>query len=424
MIATVLVLGTSCVGTTGRNVLTTTETKPPTTESTVPEPDCAESLSPAVQAGQLLMVMVPAAGDATELLASGSVGGLGLKGRQPADVGDAITAAIEDAPIPPFVSSDEEGGTTQRLSAALGSLPSAEEMAKGTPIEAGELMGAYAEKMKEIGFNMVFGPVADTGTGSALGSRSFGDDPEKVAEYVTSIVEAIQSAGLVAVVKHWPGIGGGTSDPHDMLSSLDPIEELRQSDLIPFRAAITAHVGGIMVSHSVVPGLTADDEPASISRTAITGELRGALDYQGLVMTDSLGMGAIVATTPQEEAAEKAISAGADIALVSGVEATEKAHARLTDAIRTARLDPAQVERSVRRVLAAKGISGPCPDIVANSVRSAERLPEGADTDGATGTGNDSGTSEGTGAGNEPDVRSDDGRGGGADATTSNQGRD
>lgn len=387
------------MGTTGHHVKETAEPTPNTTESTIPEPDCAESLPPAIQAGQMLMVMVQEATDATDLLTNGSVGGFGLKGRQPSDVGTAVAAAIGDAPIPPFVASDEEGGTTQRLSAALGTLPSADEMASGTPAEAGELMGTYAGKMKSIGFNMVFGPVADTGDGSGLGTRSFGEDPDEVSRYVTSIIDAIQSAGLIAVVKHWPGIGGGSSDPHDTLSALDPIESLRSSDLGPFRAAIGAGVGGIMVSHSIVPGLTADDEPASISKAAITGELRGALDYRGLVITDSLGMGAIIATTPQDEAAEKAIAAGADMALVSGIDATETAHVRLTEAIRARRLDPAQVERSVRRILEAKGISGPCPDIVANTTRSAERMT-GAETDGTRGDGDD-GNGDGTGTGDE-----------------------
>lgn len=395
MMTTVVVLGTACVGTTSHHVRTTEQTKPPTTESTVPEPDCADSLTPAVQAGQLLMVMVPVAQDAAELLSSGAAGGFGLKGRQPADIADGVAKATTDAPIPPFVASDEEGGTTQRLSAALGPLPSAEEMARGTPVEAGERMGEYAQKMKELGFNMIFGPVADTGSGSGLGTRSFGDDPEEVAAYVTSIIDAVQSAGLVAVVKHWPGIGGGTTDPHDALSPLDPVEDLRNADLKPFRAAMTAGVGGMMVSHSVIPGLTADDEPASLSKPAITGELRGALGYQGLVITDSLGMGAIVATTSQEEAAEKAIAAGADMALVSGTEATRAAHIRLTEAIRSGRLDPDQVKRSVTRVLAAKGISGPCPDIAANTARSVERLHAGDTTAAGDTSGDDLGADGG-----------------------------
>lgn len=378
-------MATSCVGTTGRQIRAKAEkTEQTRTESTIPEPDCAESLPTNAQVSQLLMVMVPSPQDAADLLAAGKVGGFGLKGRQPADVGSAVVEATKDTPIPPFVASDEEGGTTQRLAAALGTLPSAAEMAEGTATDAAQDMGAYAAKMKEIGFNMVFGPVADVGTGSGLGTRSFGDDADTVASYVSAIVGAIQDAGVIAVVKHWPGIGGGTADPHDSLAALDDINDLRSTDMIPFRAAIAADVGGIMVSHSVVPGLTADDEPASLSKEAISGELRGGLDYGGLVITDSLGMGAVVATTPQDEAAEMAISAGADVALMSGTDATTKAHARLTDAIRNGRIPEAQVERSVRRVLAAKGISGPCPDIVAATTMSADTSTDGTSSEDDT----------------------------------------
>lgn len=398
LLASVALVVSSCVGTSGRQVRAGVASTAPTTGSTIPEPDCAESLPTAAKAGQLLMVMVADPGDASDLLSSGSAGGFGLKGRQPADVGDAVREAVADAPIPPFVASDEEGGTTQRLSNALGSLPSAAEMSEGTPESAGSEMGTYATKMKDLGFNMVFGPVADVGSGSGLGSRSFGEDPETVASYVTAIVDAVQTAGLIAVVKHWPGIGGGSVDPHDSLASLAPIEDLRASDLVPFRAATQTGVGGVMVSHSIVPGLTSDDEPASLSKEAITGELRGALGYQGLVITDSLGMGAIAATTPQDEAAERAIAAGADIALVSGAEATSAAHARLVDAIGTGRIAQDQVERSVRRVLSAKGISGPCPDIVASTTRATDQPRNGARPDDSTEDEGDDGAAAGPGA--------------------------
>ena len=269
---------TSCVGTTGRQVRASEPTTVTTPDTTIPEPDCAESLPPAAQAGQLVMIIVADASETREALTDGSAGGLALKGRQPKDIGDKIADATKNSPIPPFVASDEEGGTVQRLAAALGTLPSAAEVAEGTPAEAGVAMGDYASKMKNIGFNMVFGPVADVGSGSGLGSRSFGDDPDAVASYVTALVKAIEDAGLIAVVKHWPGIGGGTADPHDSLSALASIDDLRSKDMIPFRAAIDAGAGGVMVSHSIVPGLTGDDEPASLSKAAITGELRGAME--------------------------------------------------------------------------------------------------------------------------------------------------
>jgi beta-N-acetylhexosaminidase len=360
-------LFTACAGTTDHEVGPSAETEdgPVATPTTLPPPDCAETLTPAAQAGQLLMSMVTAPALATEQLTNGVVGGFGLKGRQSAGVRNEIAAAVEGAPLPPFVAGDEEGGTVQRLSNALGVLPSAATFAAATPGEAAEQMGAYAEGMAGLGFNMNFGPVADVGSGSGLGSRSFGDVPSTVAQFTSAITEAQEAAGIMTIVKHWPGIGGGGLDPHDALDSLAPIEELRAGDLIPFDRAIAAGASGVMAAHAVVPGLTDDDEPVSLSRAAITGELRRRQGFDGLVITDSLGMGAVVLTTPQEEAAELAIAAGADIALVSGTEVAEIAHARLTEAIETGRLPVGRVVASVRRVLTAKGISGPCLDVVA-----------------------------------------------------------
>ena len=223
-------------------------------------------LPPAAQAGQLLMVMVTSPQLATEPLTAGTAGGFGLKGRQSADVGDQVTAAVADAPVRPFVASDEEGGTVQRLALAIDELPSAEDMAEGTPSEAGQLFAEYATSMAELGFNMNFGPVVDVGSGSDLGTRSFGDDPSTVASFTDAIITAQEGAGIASVVKHWPGIGGGSTDPHSTLDDLDPIEELRAQDLVPFQRAFAAGASGVMVAHAVVPGLTGADEPASLSR--------------------------------------------------------------------------------------------------------------------------------------------------------------
>src|SRR5690606_2902657 len=135
--------------------------------------------------------------------------------------------------------------------------------------------------MRELGFNMNFGPVADVGSGSDLGSRSFGDEPTVVAGFSDAVIGAQQAAGLISVVKHWPGIGGGSSDPHTELDDLAPIGQLRAADLVPFESAFRAGVPAVMVAHAVVPGLTAEGEPASLSRAAITDELRGREGFSG-----------------------------------------------------------------------------------------------------------------------------------------------
>ena len=272
----------------------------------------------------------------------------------------------------------------QRLRLALGEVPSAATVAKGTPEEAAQQAAEHAAGMKQLGFNMNFAPVADVGSGSGLGTRSYGSDPQQVSRFVEAVWPAMRDAGITPVVKHWPGIGGGKSDPHQRLTSLAGIDELRAKDLIPFQNAIKAGVPAVMVTHAEIPGLTQDKEPASLSSAAITGELRGTEGFDGLVITDSLGMGAIAATDTQAEAAEKAITAGADIAMVSGADVVPEVHARLVDAISSGRIPPDQVLASVRRVLAAKGIDGQCLDAVA---RYSAIAREGTTTTAATGGG-------------------------------------
>lgn len=384
----------SCAGTTNRNVevadSTTTTVDEGVTTST--PPDCAEILPPAAQAGQLLMVMVTTPHLAEEQLSSGRVGGFGLKGRQADDVGAEVAETVADAAITPFVASDEEGGTVQRLAAALGDLPSAETMAEGSPEDAAATMGTYAEAMVGLGFNMVFGPVADVGAGSDLGTRVFGDDPEAVSSYVDAIIDAQMAAGITPVVKHWPGIGSGGTDPHMALDSLDPVQDLRASDLTVFDSAIAAGVPAIMVAHAAVEGLTEPDEPTSVSRAAITGELRDRQGFDGLVITDSLGMGAIVNTTQQDVAAELAIAAGADVALLSGTDVVEAAHTRLTEAIMTGRIPAEQVAESVRRVLRLKRTDDRCLDIAATFSGLQQELAAEVDVTGGSAPATDDST--------------------------------
>ncbi len=317
------------------------------------------------RAAQMLLVMVTSPDVAKPAIASGQVGGFGLKGNQVKDVGTQIASAVDGAPLTPFVAADEEGGTVQRLRLALGELPAAATVAKGTPEDAATLASQHATAMHELGFNMNFAPVADVGSGSGLGTRSFGTDPAKVSTFVEATWHAMQKAGVIPVIKHWPGIGAGTTDPHVKLTSLAGIDTLRAKDLVPFQNAIAAKAPAIMVTHAEVPGLTPDGVPASLSKEAITGELRGTEGFKGLIITDSLGMGAIAATDTQAQAAEKAIAAGADVAMISGTDVVAAVHAQLVDALSSGRIPPEQALASVRRVLAAKGVEGQCLDAVA-----------------------------------------------------------
>jgi beta-N-acetylhexosaminidase len=415
----------ACAGTSGHQVDVRAEDEgaDASTTSTTAAPDCAQMLPVEARAAQLILAMVTSPELAQPALSAGTLGGFGLKGNQTKDVGDKIAAAVEGAPLPPLVGADEEGGTVQRLRLALGQIPAAATVAKGTPEEAAQQATEHATGMRQLGFNMNFAPVADVGSGSGLGTRSYGSDPRTVSTFVEAVWPAMQGAGVMPVVKHWPGIGGGKVDPHQRLGTLAPIDELRAEDLIPFETAIKAGVPAVMVAHAEVPGLTQDGEPASLSHAAITGELRGNEGFDGLVITDSLGMGAIVADHTQAEAAELAILAGADVAMVSGADVVPEVHARLVDAISSGRIPPDQVLASVRRVLGAKGVEGQCMDAVA---RYSAIAREAATTTAATGGGSASSvtstttkgsgsTGSGAGSGTSSTVK---GTGGSSTSTT------
>ncbi len=358
-------LSGACAGTSSQQVAEeTSTTSTASTTSTTEAPDCAATLPSAAQASQLLMVMVNDPSHAAEGLSNALIGGFGLKGEQRSDVGDAIAEVTADLPLPATVAVDEEGGPVQRLRYSAGRLPSATEMASMDPSEVETLMADHSQRMAEVGVTMDFAPVADLRNDEILEDRTFSDDPAIVATYATAVAAGISSAGVTPVVKHWPGLGGVDSDPHETLPVLAPIEEIRSRDLRAFEPLIETSPVAVMVAHVEVPGLTDRGQPASLSRSAITGELRGEEGFDGVVITDSLGMGAVVNQMTQADAAEAAIAAGADIALLSGTDVISDAHDRLTEAIEQGRIPAAQAEESVRRVLSMKGVEGECFDAI------------------------------------------------------------
>lgn len=332
-----------------------------TTTSELPPLACVGELSVEQKLGQLLMVLVSDPLDASEVLASGQAGGYALIGTQKEDVGSAIATAAAGADLPVFAAGDEEGGQVQRLRNVLGRIPAAREVGTSmTPEAAATGFGEYATKMAGLGLNMNLGPVADVGTGSGLGNRTYGDDVDTVTSFAAAVIGAEREAGIIPVVKHWPGIGSGDADPHQGASTVSDIESLRTLDLVVFDQLIAAGAPAIMVSHAAIPGLT-DDVPASLSSAAITDELRGRQGFTGVVMTDSLGMGAVAARLGNPAAARTSIVAGADIALLSGVAFVPDAIAALQKAVDDGTLSSEQLDASVTRVLRLKGVEGPCP---------------------------------------------------------------
>ena len=222
----------------------------------------------------------------------------------------------------PLISIDQEGGTVARLKEPnFTEFPDARTLAKSERAE--ELLADYAKtcakELLAVGINMNLAPVLDVSPvdlGLFMERRSLGGTPEQVARLGALVITTMQENGLAACAKHFPGLGGATLDPHEVLPVVDrSLEELRACDLPPFAAAIRAGVAGVMTSHTVYPQLD-PDQPATLSPRILGGLLRNELGYDGLVVTDDLEMGAIENEGTVADAALAAFAAGADMLLI------------------------------------------------------------------------------------------------------------
>jgi beta-N-acetylhexosaminidase len=299
--------------------------------STAPAPSCADrtlaGLSLDEQVGQVLMVGVPAADPAsgTAALSGVPVGGLFLRGRSSADaasVGAAVAQLQDGADIPLQIAVDQEGGLVQTLKGAgFDRLPSALEQGRQDPAALRSATTGWAGQLRAAGITMDLGPVADTvpaGTAAdnpPIGAfdRQFGSDPQAVAASVTTVVEALQDAGVVATAKHFPGLGRVRVNTDTDLGAADPETSPDDPFLAPFAAAVDAGVGAVMVSSATYPRLD-PDSPALFS-PAVLDLLRGQLGFDGVVMSDDVGDAEAVSQTPVAQRAVESVAAGVDVVL-------------------------------------------------------------------------------------------------------------
>lgn len=220
--------------------------------------------------------------------------------------------------LPPlFVAIDQEGGQVARLKPPFTQFP-------GNPAMTGkadavEFARVTAVELKQIGVNMDMAPVLDVASpdsGSIMAGRSFGGDPRWVAEMGLTVISQLQDRGIMAVAKHFPGIGRTILDSHLALPDLDiDLRSLTESDLIPFKTAMAGHVAGIMLSHIRYQGID-PVWPASLSPAVTIDLLRKSLGYEGVVMTDDLDMGAIKPAYDIATAMGQMLRADVDIALI------------------------------------------------------------------------------------------------------------
>jgi len=258
---------------------------------------------------------------AIEHAAEEGVGGVVLFGPSASNLVATLAKARAVAPKgnPSLIASDEEGGQVQRLSSLIYPMPSAEAMGHWSPAKIRATARNYALRMKALGVTVALSPDADIavpGYYIATAHRSFSDDPQQVAVDANAWNDGLSAAGVLGVIKHWPG-HGQANDTHKAGSIVPPWSVLQRRDLIPFKSAFVHHAGAVMVGHLRVPGLTEGSWPASESPTALRA-LRAQAGPTALIMTDDLSMAAATTTlgiTPAQ-AAVRSLVAGADVAMV------------------------------------------------------------------------------------------------------------
>ena len=306
----------------------------------------------------------------------------------------ATTAAVSTAHAaggrdwPAVIGVDEEGGVVSHLRGVATEFPpfasAGAAVAQGEPGEriVTEAARATSLELRGLGFTWVFAPVADVTIGPAdptIGSRSPSGDPALASRAVGAAVEGYDDAGLVSTTKHFPGHGGVTADSHETLPVLgSTLPQLRQRDLRPFEAAIDAGAPAVMMAHldvqAMQPGMPSSQAPR------VYDFLRDDLGFEGLVITDSLGMGAALS---RDFPAIRALEAGADLLLMP-VD-TAQTHGLVVDAIETGRIPRERVEEAAARVVALQlwqqRVAGDVPvpdDVVARAQQAAAALTSAA----------------------------------------------
>jgi beta-N-acetylhexosaminidase len=272
-----------------------------------------------------------------------------------------IDTLQEKSNIPLFIAADVEGGNINRLrsSEALHAtdLPSNREIGGISSIERAEKKAhVIGKEMSVLGFNMNFAPVADilsNPENRVIGDRSFGSDPREVGQLVALTVRAFKEEGIIPVIKHFPGHGDTQADTHlGSVSVKHDRERLEENELIPFKMGIDAGAPALMTAHIQVPAVTNNDLPSTLSPRIISGILREDMDFPGLVITDSMGMGAITKRWDSGEAALMAVKAGVDI-LLNPV-SPEEVFDTFLQAVRDGSISQERIDESVYRIIQVK----------------------------------------------------------------------
>ncbi|MFZ5875908.1 MAG: beta-N-acetylhexosaminidase [Nitrospirota bacterium] len=260
---------------------------------------------------------------------------------------------------PLFVAIDQEGGRVSRLPPPFTQFPPAATLgarkAVALTYATGEIMG---RELAAVGVNMNMAPVLDVNTNAAnpiIGDRAFGDSPMIVEEHGLALMVGLQDHGVIACAKHFPGHGATSADSHLELPEVDvSLRQLERIHLRPFEHAIANRLAALMTAHVRYPALDAKT-PATLSKKIVTGLLRRAMGFDGVVITDDLEMKAIADRHDAGDAALKAFLAGADVLLFCrDQDAPEQAIEALAGAVKRGRLTEERIDQSLNRILRLK----------------------------------------------------------------------
>lgn len=325
------------------------------------------SMSTRDKLAQLLMVGVSNAADARAVVDNHHVGGVFVGSWTDLSMlsdGSLADIAGSATPLPLAVSVDEEGGQVSRLAGLIGSQPSPASLAaSSTPDEVYNIALKRGQAMRGLGITVDFAPVVDVDGGGSIGDRSFGSDPAVVTDFAGAYARGLRDAGVMPVLKHFPGHGRASGDSHTGGVTTPPLSDLQATDLVPYQTLTSQAPVGVMVGHLQVPGLTGSD-PASLSPAAyalLRSGNYGGQPFNGPVFTDDLsGMRAITDRFGVAEAALRSLQAGADVALWLSTGEVPAVLDRLEKALDAGELSMSSVDASVLRLAAVKGPNPHC----------------------------------------------------------------
>jgi beta-N-acetylhexosaminidase len=276
----------------------------------------------------------------------------------------ALTRGLQaKAAIPLIITADEEGGGDEQINSIFPTHLTEDQIgATGDPRVAAQVGGQIASQLKELGFNADFAPIVDVEAPYRNWIRAFGHSPTLVTNLGAAFVDAMQSQGIMATLKHFPGLGGATVNPHFGLPVINTTRDyIEQNDFAPYRALLSHHPAMIMTTDLLMPALD-PTMPAELSKPIVTGILRNEIGYDGVVVTDALYMAGIADHYTIAQAVVLAIQAGNDMVEgVFGADEMRQMVGVLRAAVQSGQLSTARIDQSVRRILLLKADYGLLP---------------------------------------------------------------